>query len=46
MNKENYKYSIIVPAYNVENYVERCINSVTEQKYNNYEIIIVDDGST
>lgn len=46
MNKEIYKYSIIVPAYNVENYLERCINSVTEQKYNNYEIIIVDDGST
>lgn len=38
--------SIIVPVYNVENYLEECINSLLQQNYNNIEIIMVDDGST
>lgn len=40
------KYSIIVPAYNVESYVERALRSVIAQTETNYECIIVNDGST
>lgn len=38
--------SIIVPVYNVKNYLERCIESVIKQEYTDYEIILIDDGST
>lgn len=38
--------SIIVPIYNVENYIDRCVESITNQSYKNLEIILVDDGST
>ncbi len=37
--------SIIVPVYNVEKYIEKCVNSLTDQSYDNIEIILVDDGS-
>lgn len=37
--------SIIIPVYNVENYLKECINSVLEQKFKDYEIILVNDGS-
>lgn len=37
--------SIIVPVYNVEEYIEKCINSLIKQDYPNIEIILVDDGS-
>lgn len=40
------KISIIVPVYNVEEYVEKCIESLIKQTYTDIEIIIVDDGST
>lgn len=42
----NVLISIIVPAYNVEKYVEQCIISILEQSYSNIEVIIVNDGST
>lgn len=38
--------SVIVPAYNVEQYLDRCITSIVQQTYSNLEIILVDDGST
>lgn len=38
--------SVIVPAYNVKPYIERCVNSLINQSYSNLEIILVDDGST
>ena len=38
--------SIIVPVYNVEKYLERCINSLLNQSYKDIEIVIINDGST
>ena len=38
--------SIILPVYNVEQTLQRCVKSVLEQSFTNYEIILIDDGST
>lgn len=38
--------SVIVPVYNVENYLQECIDSIREQSYENIEILLINDGST
>lgn len=43
---ENELISVIVPVYNVEKYLDRCINSIVSQSYTKLEIILIDDGST
>lgn len=43
---EEHKISVIIPVYNVEKYLPRCLDSVIGNSYNNLEIICVDDGST
>ena len=40
------KISVIVPVYNVEDYLERCVDSILKQTYSNLEILLVNDGST
>lgn len=40
------KFSVIIPVYNVEQYIGQCVNSVLNQCFDDYEIILVDDGST
>lgn len=43
---EKKRFSVIIPAYNVEGYVSKAIESVLEQDFENYELIIVNDAST
>ena len=45
-NKVNYKIGIIIPNYNYEHTIEKCLTSIFNQTYTNYEIIFVDDCST
>ncbi len=43
---ENVTISVIIPTYNAEKYIKRCLESVFQQTYKNYEVIVVDDGSS
>lgn len=40
------KISIIVPVYNVEKYLSNCINSILNQTFKDFELILINDGST
>ena len=40
------RFSVLIPVYNVESYIDECIQSVLSQTYTDYEMILVDDGST
>lgn len=44
--EEEKKISVVIPVYNTEKYIERCIYSILNQTYKDLEIICVDDGST
>lgn len=46
MNKEEFKVSIVLPIYNVEKYLSECIESILKQTHKNFELIMIDDGST
>ena len=46
INKQLQKISIIIPVYNLEDYIAKCLDSIINQSYKNIEIIIVNDGST
>ena len=45
-NSSNMTVSVIIPVYNLERYIERCVHSVMNQSYRDLQIIVIDDGST
>lgn len=45
-NKEENTFKIVVPCYNAEKYIDKCINSIKDQTYKNFQCIILDDAST
>lgn len=46
MGCESILFSIVVPIYNMEQFLDKCVSSILDQTYQNFELILVDDGST
>lgn len=46
MDSKTIFFSIVVPIYNVEQFLDDCVRSILEQTYKEFELILVDDGST
>ena len=46
MQKDKNKVSIIIPFHNTEKYIEKCLDSIAKQTYQNIEVLLIDDGST
>lgn len=46
MEKGKYLFSLIIPVYNVAPYIERCVNSIRQQSFSDFEILLINDGST
>lgn len=46
MHMDKSRLSIIIPVYNAEDYLDRCLHSIVDQEFTSYEVILVDDGST
>ena len=44
--KKKYMISIVIPVFNAEGYLCKCLDSVLNQTYTDYEVIVVDEGST
>ena len=40
------RFSIIIPAYNAEAYLQRCLDSIFSQEFEDYEVVVINDGST
>ena len=45
MNEKKPFFSVIVPVYNVEKYLHRCVDSILAQSYGDFELLLIDDGS-
>ena len=43
---QNVEFSIILPVYNAELYLKECLDSIVQQKFSSWELILIDDGST
>lgn len=46
MDKRKLQFSIIIPVYNAEKFIEECIESILNQTFNNFEVLCINDGST
>ena len=44
--RKNPLFSVIVPVYNSEKYLNKCIDSILKQSFDNYELLLINDGST